>query len=95
VAVRLTPLTDLDASEMLRSLKLFPLLEGYRGAPPCDLAGLEDLLLRVSALVGNHPEIEEMDLNPVMALPDGPLVVDARIRVEPHAPAPELPSTVI
>jgi acetate---CoA ligase (ADP-forming) len=95
VAVRLTPLTDLDASEMLRSLKLFPLLEGYRGTPPCDLAGLEELLLRVSALVGNHPEIEEMDLNPVMALPDGPLVVDARIRVEPHAPAPELPSTVI
>ncbi len=94
VAVRLTPLTDLDAAEMLRSLKVFPLLEGYRGAPRCDVRGLEEILLRVSALVEAHPEIAEMDLNPVVATPDGALVVDARIRVAPEIPAPALPSLV-
>ncbi len=92
VAVRLTPLTDLDAREMLRSLKLFPLLDGYRGAAVCDILGLEQLLQRVGALVEAHPEIAEMDLNPVVARPDGPLAVDARVRIEPHTAAPPLPS---
>ncbi|HXJ64068.1 MAG TPA: GNAT family N-acetyltransferase [Actinomycetota bacterium] len=89
VAIRITPITDLDAAEMLRSLATFPLLEGYRGSPAMDVGALEDVLLRMSALVEAHPEIAEMDLNPVMATPDGATVVDARIRVE--APAPELP----
>ena len=73
---------------MLRSLRVFPLLDGYRGAPPCDIGALEDLLMRVGALVAAHPEIAEMDLNPVVALPNGALVVDARVRVErpPHRP---------
>ncbi len=82
VSVRLTPLSVADAREMLRSLRLFPLLDGYRGAPRCDVEGLEELLLRVSALVEAHPEVAEMDLNPVVALPDGPIAVDARVRVE-------------
>ena len=56
VAVRITPLTDVDAGEMLRSLKSFPLLDGYRGAAPCDLAAIEDVLHRVSAMVQAHPE---------------------------------------
>lgn len=89
VAIRITPITDLDAAEMLRSLATFPLLEGYRGSPATDIAALEDVLLRMSALVEAHPEIAEMDLNPVMAAPAGATVVDARIRVE--APVPELP----
>jgi acetate---CoA ligase (ADP-forming) len=89
VAVRITPLTDLDAAEMVRSLKTFPLLEGYRGAPRADVAALEDLLLRISALVEAHPEIAELDCNPVKALPDGVVVVDARVRVE--AATPRLP----
>jgi len=92
VAVRLTPLSDLDATEMLRSLRVFPLLDGYRGTPPCDVPGLERLLLRVSALVEAHPEVAEMDLNPVVALPDGPIAVDARVRVEPPPSQPPLPS---
>jgi acyl-CoA synthetase (NDP forming) len=83
VAVRITPLTDLDAAEMVRSLATFPLLEGYRGAPKADVAALEDLLLRVSAMVEAHPEIAELDCNPVTVLPDGAVVVDARIRIEP------------
>jgi acetyl coenzyme A synthetase (ADP forming)-like protein len=90
VAVRITPLTDSDANDMLRSLRIFPLLEGFRGAPAADTAAVEELLLRMSALVEAHPEIAEMDLNPVMALPDQAMVVDARIRVEAPAPAAPL-----
>ena len=82
VSVRLTPLSAADAREMLRSLRVYPLLEGYRGAPAVDVAAIEELLLRVGALVEAHPEIAEMDLNPVVALPDGPVTVDARVRVE-------------
>jgi acyl-CoA synthetase (NDP forming) len=89
VAVRITPLTDLDAAEMVRSLATFPLLDGYRGAPKVDVAALEDLLLRVGALVEAHPEIAELDCNPVKVLPDGAVVVDARVRVE--AATPPLP----
>ncbi|HSO97786.1 MAG TPA: acetate--CoA ligase family protein, partial [Solirubrobacteraceae bacterium] len=63
------------------------LLDGYRGAPPCDLAAVEDVLLRVSAMVEAHPEIEELDCNPLIAGPDGALMVDARVRVA-LAPAP-------
>jgi acetyl coenzyme A synthetase (ADP forming)-like protein len=94
VAVRLTPLSDLDAHEMLRALKVFPLLDGYRGADPCDVPGLEQLLRRVGALVEAHPEIAELDLNPVVAHPGGPLILDARIRVEQCESAPPLPSLV-
>ncbi len=86
VSVRVTPITDLDASEMVRSLKTFPLLDGFRGAPKADVAALEDVILRVSALVEGHPEIVEMDCNPVMVLPHGAVVVDARVRVKEAPP---------
>ncbi|HXY72267.1 MAG TPA: GNAT family N-acetyltransferase [Actinomycetota bacterium] len=89
VAVRITPLTDVAAAEMVRSLATFPLLDGYRGAPRADVAAVEDLLLRVGAMVEAHPEIAEMDLNPVKVLEEGIVVVDARVRLE-HAPPPEL-----
>jgi acetyl coenzyme A synthetase (ADP forming)-like protein len=92
VAVRITPVTDLDADEMLRSLKTFPLLDGYRGAEPCDLAAVQDVLLRVSALVDAHPEIVELDCNPLIARPDGVMIVDARVRVEVAAPPAPVPS---
>jgi len=85
VSVRITPLTDVDAAQMVRSLATYPLLDGYRGAPPLDVAALEEVLLRVSALVEAHPEIAEMDLNPVIVLPRGAVIVDARIRVEAGA----------
>jgi acyl-CoA synthetase (NDP forming) len=87
VAVRLTPLTVEDAGEMVRSLSTFPLLDGYRGAPKADVASLEEVILRVAAMVEGHAEIAEMDLNPVVVLSDSAIVVDARIRVRP-APAP-------
>jgi acyl-CoA synthetase (NDP forming) len=86
VAVRITPLSDLDAAEMLRALRTFPLLDGYRGSAKCDLGSLEDVLLRLSALVEAHPEIAEFDANPLVARSDGALILDARVRVQslPH-----------
>jgi acetyl coenzyme A synthetase (ADP forming)-like protein len=92
VAVRITPLTDLDARSMLRSLRMFPLLEGYRGSPPCDVAALEDALVRLSALVQAHPEVAELDANPVAAGPDGALILDARVRLSPPPPRRPQPS---
>jgi acetate---CoA ligase (ADP-forming) len=86
VSVRLTPLTDEDASGMIRRLATYPLLEGYRGSTPVDVAALEDLLLRVSAMVEAHPEILEMDCNPVKVMPEGASIVDARVRVAPVEP---------
>ena len=80
---RLLPLTDLDAKELINSVKMSQLLKGYRGSPMLDIAALEDLLLRVSAMVESVPQISEMDLNPVKVLPNGQgyRVVDARIAV--------------
>jgi acetyl coenzyme A synthetase (ADP forming)-like protein len=85
VCFRITPLTDRDAHEMIRSIRGYPLLEGYRGHAPADRAAVEDLLLRVARLVEEVPEIVELDLNPVIALPPGQgcFIVDARVRVEP------------
>jgi acetate---CoA ligase (ADP-forming) len=90
VAVRITPITPGDADRMVRSLKTFPQLDGYRGAPRADVAALEDVLLRVSALVEAHPEVVEMDLNPLIVLSAGAVVVDARIRLEPGASRPPI-----
>jgi acyl-CoA synthetase (NDP forming) len=85
ICFRVTPITDHDAREMVRSIRGYRLLQGYRGHPPADIAAIEELLLRVARLVEEVPEISEMDLNPVMALPPGQgcLVIDARIRAEP------------
>jgi acetate---CoA ligase (ADP-forming) len=86
VSFRVTPITDLDAAEMVRSIRGYRLLQGYRGHPPADIPAIEELLLRVARLVEEVPEVEELDLNPVMALPPGQgcLVVDARIRIKPE-----------
>lgn len=83
VQVRTQPLTDVDAREMVRSIKGYPLLEGWRGAPPADIAAAEDRLLRVSTMVEELPNIVEMDLNPVrlQAPGSGAVVVDCRILV--------------
>ncbi len=85
VCFRITPLTDRDAGEMVRGIRGFRLLEGYRGHPAADVKAIQDILLRVSRLVEEVPEISELDLNPIFAFPpgEGCLVVDARIRVAP------------
>jgi acyl-CoA synthetase (NDP forming) len=84
VRFRVTPLTDRDAAEMVREIRGFRLLEGYRGHPPADVKALEEVLLRISLMVEEIPEITELDLNPIFALPPGRgcQIVDARIRVE-------------
>jgi acyl-CoA synthetase (NDP forming)/RimJ/RimL family protein N-acetyltransferase len=92
VAVRLAPLTDLEARRMVRSLTTFPLLDGYRGAPPADVAALEDVLLRLAALADAHPEIVELDCNPVVVAERGATVVDARVRVAPPPPRTPWPA---
>jgi acetyl coenzyme A synthetase (ADP forming)-like protein len=83
VCLRVAPLTDRDAADMVRGIRGFRLLEGFRGHPPADIAALEEVLLRVSRLAEEIPEIAEIDLNPVFAFPPerGCLVADARIRV--------------
>jgi acyl-CoA synthetase (NDP forming) len=82
-AFRLSPVTDLDAEEMLASLRSTRLLDGYRGALPGDRAELVSVLMRVSALVEVVPEILELDLNPVKVLEPGKgvVVLDARMRI--------------
>jgi len=83
VRFRLTPLTDRDADELLHEIRGLPLLLGYRGHPPADLDALREMLLRVSRLAVDMPEIAELDLNPVIALAPGHgcRVVDARVKV--------------
>jgi len=82
-ALKVAPLTDQDAAEMVRGLRSSPLLFGYRGATPADSAALEDLLLRLSVLGQQVPEVAELDLNPVIAGPDSVVAVDWRMRVAP------------
>jgi acetate---CoA ligase (ADP-forming) len=89
VSVRVTPLMTADAHEMVRSLKTYPLLEGYRGRPGGDTAALEEAVLRVAAMVEAHPEIAELDCNPVVVHETGAVIVDARVRIE--APLPPQP----
>jgi acyl-CoA synthetase (NDP forming)/RimJ/RimL family protein N-acetyltransferase len=85
-AARLAPLTDTDAVQMISGIRAAPLLLGHRGSSPVDTAALSDLLLRVSRLADDLPEVAELDLNPVIARPDGVHVVDVRIRIAPAEP---------
>ncbi|HXI30700.1 MAG TPA: GNAT family N-acetyltransferase [Vicinamibacterales bacterium] len=83
VRFRIGPLSDRDADELLHEIKGLPLLQGYRGHPPADLGALRELLLRISRLAIEVPEIAELDLNPVIAMSpgNGCRIVDARIKV--------------
>ena len=91
-ALKVAPLTDHDAAELVRSLRSSPLFFGYRGAAPVDTAALEDLLLRLSVMGQQLPELAELDLNPVIAGRDSVLAVDWRMRLAPpsHRPAADL-----
>lgn len=87
VVFRVHPLTDLDAREMLEQIRGRALLEGFRGMPPADKEALVSAILRVDRLVGDNPEIRELDINPLVALPpgEGVVAIDARIRIEPKS----------
>lgn len=82
VSFRIVPLIRRDAREMIREIKAYPVLEGYRGQESADIETLENLLLKVSDFVEQHPDIKEMDLNPIFAYKDGAIAVDARIILE-------------
>jgi len=80
-ACRLHPVTDRDARQMVEALKGVRLLRGFRGAEPADEAAFREAILRVSALIGLCPGIQELDLNPLTVLPGGVSAIDVRVRV--------------
>jgi acetate---CoA ligase (ADP-forming) subunit beta len=82
ISFRLIPIARRDAAEMIKEIKGYPLLKGYRGMEPAYLPSLEDILLKVSDFVERTPEIKEIDLNPIFAYKDSALAVDARIVLE-------------
>jgi acetate---CoA ligase (ADP-forming) len=93
VSIRVAPISRTDAGQMVRSLATFPLLTGFRGFPPANVQAIEELLLRLSAMVDAHHEIAELDLNPVVAHADGTVAVDYRIRVRARPPQRPWPRT--
>jgi acyl-CoA synthetase (NDP forming) len=82
VSFRIVPLNPRDAREMVREIKGFPVLEGFRGQEPANIPYLEEMILKVSRFVEKHEEIKELDLNPVFAYSDGAVAVDARVILE-------------
>ncbi|KIF77138.1 hypothetical protein QR77_31295, partial [Streptomyces sp. 150FB] len=85
LAHRLVPATERDAAELLTSIRTAPLLFGWRGSDPVDTPALEELLLRVSRLVDDHPEIVSVALEPVVAATHGVSVLGAEVRLAPPA----------
>ncbi|MFF9159937.1 GNAT family N-acetyltransferase [Streptomyces longwoodensis] len=83
MAHRLVPVTDRDATSLVRSIRTAPLLFGWRGSTPVDTPALEDLLLRLSRLVDDHPEVVAVTLEPVVVAPHGLSVLDASVRLAP------------
>jgi acetate---CoA ligase (ADP-forming) len=86
VAVRLAPVGGAEAEKMIRGLRTFPLLDGYRGARPVDVRALADVIVRLGGLAAAHPEVVELDCNPVIVGERGAVIVDARVRVAPAHP---------
>jgi acyl-CoA synthetase (NDP forming) len=82
VTFRIAPVTKQEVKEMITEVKAYPLLQGYRGQPPADVNAIVHILLATSKLVMEHPEIKELDLNPVMVYRKGAKTVDARIILE-------------
>ena len=82
VTFRVAPITEDDAYEMIRDVKAYPLLKGYRNTPPADIDAIAKILLSTSRLVTDHMEIKELDLNPVIVYEKGAKAVDARIILE-------------
>ncbi len=82
VSFRIAPITEEEAQEMITEVKAYPILQGYRGQPPADIDALVKILLNTSRLMMDHPEIKELDLNPIMVYEKGAKTVDARIILE-------------
>ncbi len=82
VAFRLAPVSEIDAREMVGSIRSSRLLEGIRGEEGVDREALVEVIQRVSQLVADHPEVAELDINPLLAFPDGALAVDGRVSLQ-------------
>jgi acyl-CoA synthetase (NDP forming) len=82
VSFRIVPVTERDAREMIKEIKGYPVLQGYRGQKPASIPALEQLIVKVSQFVEKNPQIKELDLNPIFAYPDKAVAVDARIILE-------------
>jgi len=82
VTFRIVPISEEEAREMISEVKAYPILRGYRGMPPADIEAIVQILLKTSRLVSEHPEIKELDLNPIMVYEKGAKTVDARIILE-------------
>jgi acetyl coenzyme A synthetase (ADP forming)-like protein len=85
VVFRVLPVTDLDAREMVRGIRGYPILEGIRGETSVDLVAIEEIIQRVSQLVGDFDAVQEMDINPLVAFPDRVVALDARFTIAPGA----------
>ena len=82
VSFRIVPVTSRDAREMIREIKGYPLLEGYRGQKPASIPALEKLVVKVSQFLEKNPQIKELDLNPIFAYSNKAVAIDARIILE-------------
>lgn len=82
VSFRIVPVTKRDAEEMIKEIKGYPILEGYRGQKPANIEALQNMIVKVSEFVEQNPQIKELDLNPIFAYPDKAVAVDARIILE-------------
>lgn len=82
VSFRIVPVTRRDAQEMIKEIKGYPILEGYRGQEPASISTLEELIVKVSQFIEQNPQIKELDLNPIFAYKDKAIAVDARIILE-------------
>ena len=82
ISFRIVPITEKDALNMIKETKAYKILSGYRGKKPADIKALIDMLMKTSKMLESNPEIKELDMNPVFALPDRAVAIDARIIIE-------------
>lgn len=85
VSFRIIPITQRDAREMVREIKGYPILEGIRGQAAVSIESIEEALLKISEYMYGHPEVKELDLNPIFVYSDGLVAVDARVVLEEEA----------
>ena len=82
VSFRIVPITEKDALNMIKETKAYKILGGYRGKKPADIRALIDILMKTSKMLDSNPEIKELDMNPIFALSDRAVAIDARIIIE-------------
>jgi acetate---CoA ligase (ADP-forming) subunit beta len=79
VSFRLAPVTKAECLEMIKEIKVFPLLTGYRGSQPCDIDAIADVIIKVGNIMSEMGDVKEMEINPLIVHPKSVLAVDARM----------------